>query len=89
MSVSEREKYEQDVKDLHAGNSARHLDYKPVEFRGEAPAVSPAGEDKSKPVEVYAIGGKVFVNTHGEAVFDRDSLVTLRQHLDAAFQTVA
>lgn len=89
MPTSEREKFEKDVKDLHAGNVQRHSQYHPTEYRGEAAASTPAGEEKKTATDVYAIGGKVFVNTHGEAVFDRDQLITLRKHLDAAFQTVA
>lgn len=54
------------------------------EFKAEVPA---GGREKA--VSIHAFEGAVYISTHGEAKFDKDSLQTLRQALAAAYQAVA
>lgn len=77
--TAKREKFFEDVREHQEG-----LVNSPAEFHAEAATL-----DDGKMVEVHATAGRVFVNTHGEAEFDADSLMTLIQKLQAAFQNAA
>lgn len=79
MSQSKREKYLEELREHQKG-----LVNAPAEFHFEVPTL-----DESKKVEVHAAGGRVFVNSHGEAEFDREAMHTLQQTLASAFQNVA
>lgn len=57
--------------------------HKPTEVHVEA-ETSDGG-----PVAVHAAGGRVVINTHGEATLDRDQVGNLIRVLNTAFQAVA
>lgn len=87
MELREREARE--LRDQREEAEARARVHDRAEVHREIPCVTVAGEEKSRPLEVHAFGGRVFLNTHGEAVLDREGLIQVRKALDAAFQAVA
>jgi hypothetical protein len=60
-----------------------------TEIHRQVQASSRSGDLKGKPVELHVFGGRAYLNTHGEAVLDRDGIIQLRQDLDAAHQAVS
>lgn len=72
-----------DQEKQNAENVERHLAYNAVQTHAQVDT-SDGGQ-----IELHAVAGEVFLNTHGERVLSRDDLVTLQQKLAAAFQTVA
>ena len=53
------------------------LDYQYTETHGAV-----ATDNGDKQIDVHAVGGKVYLNSHGERTLDHDDLVTLRKKLD-------
>ena len=81
------EKALEEVRDIRAENEARAATHGRVETHAEVVRVD--GDDRTKPVEVHAVGGRVFLNSHGEAVLDQDGVINLQHALSAAFQAVS
>lgn len=89
MSKSEREKHEGDLREIQEENDRRFRESRrPAEVHTEIPARTAAGEEKGSEVELHVFGGHAYLNTHGEARFDRESLLTLVQRLQEAYQAV-
>lgn len=59
------------------------------EFDGEVEGLTGEGNEKAKPIELSTAGGRLHINTHGEAVLDQDGVIDLRRKLDQAFQAVS
>lgn len=78
-----------EVRRVRAENEERIRRHSSVEHVGEVAASSPAGNEDVKPVDLHTIDGKLYLNSHGEKVLDRDQLVDLQRHLAAAFQAVS
>lgn len=87
MAKSAREQQQEEHDALLEENDRRRLEHRPAEVHAEVPATSASGED-AKVVEVHAFGGHVYLNSHGEARFDRDAFFAFTQQCEAAFQAV-
>lgn len=81
------EKALDEVREIRAENEARAATHDRVETHAVVGRVD--GDGRSKPVEVHAVGGQVFLNSHGEAVLDQGGVIRLQQALAAAFQAVS
>lgn len=79
----------EDVRRIRADNEARAATHDRVETYREIDGLTPAGAEKAKPLEIRAVDGKVFVNSHGELVLDHDGVINAQQALAAAFQAVS
>lgn len=89
MSKSEREKHEDDLREVQEENDKRlRQSRRPAEVHAEIPASTAKGEEKGTAVELHVFGGNAYLNTHGEARFDQDELLTLVQRLQEAYQAV-
>ena len=77
------------VRAVRAANEERTRRHSSVEIVREVAASSPSGNEDVKPVDLHTIDGKLYLNTHGEKVLDRDQIVDLQHHLAAAFQAVS
>lgn len=84
-----REKALDEVREIREENERRAATHNRVEVHHEIQVMNKDGDEKPSPLEVHAIGGRVYVNSHGEAVLDQDAVITLRKALDAAFQAVS
>lgn len=85
----QRDKALDDVRAIREENERNARTHNRVETHDEIEVLTSEGNEKAKPLEVHAFGGRVYINTHGEAVLDQDAVITLRKALDRAFQAVS
>lgn len=78
-----------EVRRVRAENEERTRRHSTVAIEREVAASSPSGNDDVKPVTLATLDSKLYINTHGEKVLDRDGIVDLQRHLAAAFQAVS
>ena len=83
------EKAAEDHAAVHEANRARAATHERTEVHREVDGLTSAGAEKAKPLEVHAVDGRVFMNTHGELVLDREGVIQAQKALAAAFQAVA
>jgi hypothetical protein len=81
-SKTAREKDQEDLREVQEASGVRRITHIPTELHVEVPAQSGGGKDKV--VEVHAFGGKVYIDSHGEAVLDVTDLHTFVETLKAA-----
>lgn len=86
---AKRDEALEEVRRVRAENEERTRRRSSVEVLAEVAASSPSGNEDVKPVSVATADGRVYLNSHGEKVLDRDQLVDLQRHLAAAFQAVS
>jgi hypothetical protein len=87
--LKDRDEALDEVRAVRDANEERTRRHSSVEHAGEIAARSPAGNDDVKPVSVVTADGRLYINSHGEKVLDRDGIVDLQRHLAAAFQAVS
>lgn len=87
--VAAREEGLGEVRRVRAENEERVRRHSSVEHHAEIAAVSPAGNEDVKPVSVVTVDGRLYINSHGEKVLDRDGIVDLQRALAASFQAVS
>jgi len=83
------DKHLAEVREIRAANEARIRSHSRTEINAEIRAATPGGDDAAKPVTVKTVDGKVYLNSHGEKVLDRDGLVDLQRACASAFQAVS
>lgn len=86
---ADRDEALEQVRAVRAENEERTRRRSSVEVVGEVAAMSPAGNDDVKPVSLATADGRLYIDTHGAKVLDRDGIVNLQHHLAAAFQAVS
>lgn len=78
-----------EVRRVHRENAERAFLHSRAEVHREITAESKAGEAKARPIEVHVFGGRLHLDSHGEAVLDREGIISLRNACEAAFQAVS
>lgn len=78
----------EEVRQVREDNEARAQSHGRTVVLHEVQVNGKDGKGK-RPVELSAVGGRAFLNSHGEAVFDQDGLIEFRQKLDEVFQAVS
>lgn len=84
-----REQQEAELREQQERNDRERRAYRPAEVHADTIAATNAKGDEAKSVEIHAFGGHVYLNSHGEARFDRDAWHAFLQQGEAAFQAVA
>jgi hypothetical protein len=79
----------EEVRQVRAENEERTRRHSSVAIEREVAASSPSGRSDVKPIEVSTRDSKLYLNSHGERVLDRDQIVDLQHALAAAFQAVS
>lgn len=86
MSETVKDKRDRDLEEVRAirdENERRARTHNRTEVHAEV------GVSGAKPIEVHAIGGRAYVNSHGEAVLDQDGVIELQHKLAQVFQAVS
>jgi carbonic anhydrase len=74
----------EELRAQRAENEARAWGHDRTEVHREVETLG-----NSRSVEVHAVGGRVYLHSHGEAVLDKDGVIDLQRNLAAAFQAVS
>jgi hypothetical protein len=84
-----RNKALEEVRQVREDNEKRTRLHSTVGVEREIQASSPSGRSDTTPVSLTTVDGRLYINTHGEKVLDRDQIVDLQHALAAAFQAVS
>lgn len=78
-----------EVRRIRAENEARVRSHSRTEVQHTVAAVGVSGSEDVKPIDFATADGRLFINTHGEKVLDRDGIADLQRKLASAFQAVS
>lgn len=83
----ERDEALEEVRDVRAANEERTRRHTSVAIEERVAASTTSGTDKF--IDVSTVDGRVYINTHGEAVLDGDGCTNLQHILAKAKQAVS
>lgn len=78
-----------EVRRVRSENEARAATHGRTVIVEEVAALTTSGNEKEKGVQLVTADGKLYLNSHGEAVLDHDAVIDLQRKLAAAFQAVS
>lgn len=87
MAKTDLEKHQDEVREQQLENARDRLTHLPAESHDHVAAVNASGDEKE--IEIDAFDQKLYINTHGVAVLDREGALALRKRLDRAWQVLA
>jgi hypothetical protein len=79
----------EEVRAVHAANVERWATHDRTVVREEVAALTTSGNEKETGVQITTAGGRLYLNSHGEAVLDHDAVIDLQRKLAKAFQAVS
>lgn len=87
--VTGEDKDLEEVRRVREENERRAAAHSRTELHREIVVGDRKGAIKDKNLEAHCFGGRAYLNTHGEAVLDREGLISLRSFCEQAFQAVS
>lgn len=77
------------VRAIRKANEERAATHNRTVIVESVTALTTSGNEKEKGVELVTADGRLYLNSHGEAVLDQDGVIDLQRKLAAAFQAVS